>query len=196
MGKIEDKGKYPDKTPEADDYFIGTNATTKETVTFTFEGTAEYVAEKNNGWMRYDDSEYTNSTSPLTVLSGNTIKLPNNGDTTVEHASEQYYDVSSQKVIMSTENSVYVMTLAFQAETSADGGSFDIEFYNPNNPDYSRISETLHFAKGKNVWHNFHEVYQFYADGDIVDSGLEIKVTSNGADTDIKNVIYFIQKTQ
>lgn len=60
---------------------------------------------------------------------------------------------------------------------------------------YDRVSKSLVFAKGNDVWENYYESFHFYADADFVANGNQWRLTADGGPVEIANIIYFIQRT-
>ena len=151
-------------------------------------------------WARYDDTQYTTSSFLSVTVASGEVTLPNNGGysvTTHLHSDIQFYNTGSQKVYAETEGDVYVMTVTFKAKTSkADTSYVRIQMDSAGSTPYRRVGKDLFFGKGNDVWHDYHEVFQFYADTDFVTNGNQWKIRANGATVDISNVIYFIQRTQ
>jgi hypothetical protein len=151
-------------------------------------------------WARYDDTQYTTSSFRSVTVAGGEVTIPNNGGysvTTHLHSDIQFYDSGSQLIQVENEGDVYSMTLTFRAKTSNAGSAWmRIQLDSVGLTPYNRVGKDLFFAKGNNVWHDFHEVFQFYADTDFVANGNRWKIQAFEATIDISNVIYFIQRTQ
>jgi hypothetical protein len=151
-------------------------------------------------WARYDDTQYTTSSFLSVTVAGGEVTIPNNGGysvTTHLHSDIQFYNTGSQIVYAEKEGDVYLMTVTFRAKTAnATNGWMRIQMDSAGSTPYRRVGKDLFFGKGNNVWHDFHEVFQFYADSDFVTNGNQWKINANGATVDIANVIYFIQRTQ
>jgi hypothetical protein len=61
---------------------------------------------------------------------------------------------------------------------------------------YERVGTDIAFPKGNDVQHQFHQMFQYYADQDFTDNGSTWKITASGGTAKIWDIIYFIQKTQ
>jgi hypothetical protein len=151
------------------------------------------------GWARYDDTQYTTS-SFLTLTDGATaIVLPNNAGNVVStyiNSSTAFYNGTSKKVQMQNIGDVFSMVVTFQAKApNANQTHIDIFLSSTGATPYDRVSKSLGFIKGNNVWQNFYEVFNFYADTDFVTNGNQWKVYANGGDVHISNAIYFIHRT-
>ena len=69
------------------------------------------------GWVRYQDSQYT-SGSPLSLSDETPVTLTNNGNIkTKSDPTQEYYDTATQKLIPSTLNDVYIITIEFKSAT-------------------------------------------------------------------------------
>jgi hypothetical protein len=151
-------------------------------------------------WARYDDTQYTTSSFLSVTVAGGEVTLPNNGGysvTTHLHSDIQFYNTGSQRVYAEKEGDVYLMTVTFKAKTAnANAGWMRIQMDSVGPTIYRRVGKDLFFGKGNDEWHDYHEVFQFYADSDFVANGNQWKIRAMGATVDISNVIYFIQRTQ
>jgi hypothetical protein len=151
-------------------------------------------------WARYDDTQYTTSSFLSVTVVGGEVTIPNNGGysvTTHLHSDIQFYDSGSQRVYAEKEGDVYLMTITFKAKTAnANVAYLRIQMDSTGPTIYRRVGKDLFFGKGNDEWHDYHEVFQFYADSDFVTNGNQWKIRATGATVDISNVIYFIQRTQ
>lgn len=152
------------------------------------------------GWARYDDTQYTTSSVfNLTVLGGE-LTLPNNSGYSVTehlHSSVQFYNSGSQKIQAENNADVYMCTVVFKAKTAnANGTYIRLQLDSTGLTPYERVGKDLFFGKGNDSWHDFHEVFQYYADNDFVTNGNRWKVQAFGDNVSIANIIFFIQRTQ
>lgn len=149
------------------------------------------------GWARYEDTEYTSS-NKFNLTSGVEYTIPNNSGVTVKsYPSINFYNPTTKKILSTTQNDVYVMTVIFKCSVSnAEQGHLDLHLEGGNGTPYDRIRAERNFTKGNDVDHDFHQVFQFYSDSSVITYGLDWKVTSTGSDGKIWDIIYFIQKTQ
>jgi len=150
-----------------------------------------------NGWARYDDTEYTSS-NKLSLADGVEVVLPNNaGAIYRSHPSIDFYNSSTQKITADRENDVYIATVVFRySAANANQTYLSLHFEGGNGTPYDRIREDIVFPKGNDVQHDFHQIFQYYADADFVTNGTDWKITANGGTAKIWDIIYFIQKTQ
>lgn len=152
------------------------------------------------GWARYDDTQYTTSSVfTLTPASGEQI-LPNNGGNTIEthlHSTISFYNTGSQIVQVENTGDTYMCTVVFDAKTAnANAAYLRVQLDNTVGTPYERVGKDLFFGKGNDVWHEYHEVFQWYADDDFIENGNVWRVQAFGAKVSIANVIFFIQRTQ
>jgi hypothetical protein len=152
------------------------------------------------GWARYDDTQYTTSSVfNLTTAAGEQT-LPNNGGNTIEthlHSSVSFYDSGSQKIQVENVGDTYMCTVVFDAKTAnANAAHLRIQLDNTVGTPYERVGKDLFFGKGNDVWHEYHEVFQWYGDEDFVTNGNRWRVQAFGATVSIANIIFFIQRTQ
>lgn len=152
------------------------------------------------GWARYDDTQYTTSSVFNLTLESGEQRLPNNGGYTIEehlHSTVSFYNTGSQTIQVENPGDVYMCTVAFDAKTpNANGTYFRIQLDSNSATPYERVGKDLFFGKGNDVWHEFHEVFQWYADDDFVANGNVWRIQAFGDDIAIANVIFFIQRTQ
>jgi len=149
------------------------------------------------GWTRYDDDQYT-SASKLSLADGVKINLPNNAANTFRsYPSIDYYNGTTKKILADNLNDVYILTIAFKCSSAnANQTYLRLQLDADNGTPYERVGVDIAFPKGNNVEHEFHQVFQYYADQNFVDNGSLIDVTSTGGTAKIWDIIYFIQKTQ
>lgn len=152
------------------------------------------------GWARYDDTQYTTSSVFSVTTADGDVTLPNNAGNTIEthlHSSISFYNSGSQKIQVENNADVYMATVVFRAKTSnANGTHIRLQLDSTGATPYERVGKDLFFGKGNDVWHDFHEIFQFYADDDFVTNGNRWKVRAVGNNVSIANIIFFIQRTQ
>ena len=152
------------------------------------------------GWARYDDTQYTTSSVFSVLTTDGDVTLPNNAGNTIEthlHSSISFYNSGSQKIQVENDGDVYMMTIVFRAKTSnANGTSMRLQMDSTGETPYERVGKDLFFGKGNDVWHDFHEVFQYYGDADFVANGNRLKIRAVGNSVSIANIIIFIQRTQ
>ena len=151
------------------------------------------------GWARYDDTQYTTSSAFTASINVETT-LPNNAGNKIEthlHSNISFYNESNQKIQVENSGDVYMCTVTFKAKTpNANACDLRIQMDSTGTTPYSRVGKDLFFSKGNDVWMDFHEVFQYYADDDFVTNGNRWKILATGANAYISNVIIFIQRTQ
>ena len=151
------------------------------------------------GWARYDDTQYTTS-SFFTVTDGAAaVVIPNNAGNIVNsyiNSSVAFYNSTTNKVQMQNQGDVYTMVITFKAKApNANQTHMDIYLSSTGATPYDRVAKSLTFAKGNNIWENFYESFEFYADADFVANGNQWKIYADGGNVNIAGVIYFIQRT-
>jgi len=152
-------------------------------------------AVQNLGWARYDDSTYTSS-NKLTLSDGVEVTLPNDGATVYRsHSSIDFYNSTSNKIVGINENDVYQMTVVFKKSTS-NTNQTHIEFSLTGADDYDRINMSLGYYKGNNQTQKQHIMFQYYIDANALANGLTPRIMSDGRDSSIWDIIFFIQRTQ
>jgi len=147
------------------------------------------------GWNRFDDDQYT-SASPLQVLEGAPVVLPNDGvKFSDSYGSAVFYNPAASEILAINEDDTYIITVMFKAVSSNAANSYmDLSMSGPAG--YDRIFETLTFPKGNGVPQNFHRVYQYYADADFITNGAQLEIEVVGATVEVYDIIYFIQRVQ
>ena len=153
--------------------------------------------ETGLGWCRYDDGVYT-AENKLTLTSGVETTLTNNGANVVRsEAGIDYYDTTTNKLLATTPNDVYLMTVVFNySANNASQAFMHLNLENAGATPYERLKTDILFPKGNNETHEFHGVFQYYVDQDFIDNGSSWKVTADGSTCKIWDIIFFIQKTQ
>jgi len=147
------------------------------------------------GWTRYDDTQYT-SLDKLSLVDGVEINLPNNAVNAYRsYSGIDYYN--GTRILADNLNDVYVLTVAFKCSAAnANQTYLRIQLDAENGTPYERVGGDVSFPKGNDVEHEFHQVFQYYADQNFVDNGSLLKLTSTGGTAKVWDIIFFIQKTQ
>jgi len=175
-----------------------TKYTTLNNIKSYMTGSIGGIGGSGHGWARYDDSQYT-KVSPLIVTSSQQLVLPNNANNTINsymNSSVEFYDSTSKKIQMENDGDVYSMVIVFEAKApNANQTHMDLTLSSTGITPYDRVSKSLVFAKGNDLWENYYESFHFYADSDFVTNGNQWKLTAAGGTVNIANVIYFIQRT-
>ena len=148
------------------------------------------------GWVRYQDSQYT-SGSPLSLSDETPVTLTNNGNIkTKSDPTQEYYDTATQKLIPSTLNDVYIITIEFKSATpNTNQTHLDLWFENGGGL-LENLNVSLGYYKGNNTTQTFHNTFQYYIDQSFIDNGANIKIQSHGNSATVWDIQYFIQKTQ
>lgn len=148
------------------------------------------------GWVRYQDSQYT-SGSPLSLSDEIPVTLTNNGNIkTKSDSTQEYYDTATQKLIPSTLNDVYIITIEFKSATpNTNQTHLDLWFENGGGL-LENLNVSLGYYKGNATAQTFHNTFQYYIDQSFIDNGANIKIQSHGNSATVWDIQYFIQKTQ
>lgn len=152
-------------------------------------------ASSGLGWARYDDNQWTSATK-LPLLQDAEIILPNNAANVYRSSSGiDYY--SDGKVLADNENDTYLMTIVFKySAPNANQTYLEIHFEGGNGTPYDRIRDTVTFPKGNDAAHDYHGIFQYYADSNFVNVGSEWNITAKGGSALVWDIIFFIQKVQ
>ena len=148
------------------------------------------------GWVRYQDSQYT-SGSPLSLTDENPVTLTNNGNIkTKSDPTQEYYNTATQRLIPSTLNDVYIITIEFKSATpNTNQTHLDLWFENGGSL-LENLNVSLGYYKGNHTTQTFHNTFQYYIDQSFIDNGANIKIQSHGNSATVWDIQYFIQKTQ
>lgn len=148
------------------------------------------------GWVRYQDSQY-DPNNKLSLSDETPVVLPNNGGIkTKSDSSQEYYNTTTQRLISSTLNDVYLITVEFKASASnANQTHLDVWFENGGGL-LENLYVSLGFYKGNDTTQIFHTTIQYYIDQSFIDNNAQIKIQSHGGSASVWDVQYFIQKTQ
>jgi len=148
------------------------------------------------GWARYDGAASFSNGTEVTVTDGNFI------DPSVSLVTNQIIDPYVNglvgKFLFTSDdlNAVYSLTVVFKASAAnANQTHVDVDFIS-GATDYERLSKAIGFYKGNNVVDNFHEMFQFYVDSDLITHGLQPRLYAQGGTVKFGDVIFFIQKQQ
>jgi hypothetical protein len=152
-------------------------------------------ADSGLGWARYDDTTYT-SINKLNLALGVETVLPNNAGTVYRsYTGLDYY--ADGKVLAEFEKDVYTMTIVFKfSAPNANQTYLEMHFQGGNGTPYDRIRDTVTFPKGNDVAHDYHGIFQYYADANFVNVGSEWNITAIGGTAQIWDIIFFINKVQ
>jgi len=149
------------------------------------------------GWARYDDTNWTSS-NKLPLLDGVSVILNNNaGNVVLSDDSINYYNNSTYKVLADNENELYMATVVFKYSASnANQTYIRLQLEGGNGTPYERLGSDIPFPKGNDVTHEYHQVFQYYADSSFVNNGSQWKITSSGGNSNVWDIIFFISKIQ
>ena len=148
------------------------------------------------GWARYDGTPSFSNGSEVTVTDGNFIDPP--VSLVTNQIIDPYTNGASGKFVFTNDdlNAVYCLTAVFKASAAnANQTHIDVNFIS-GATDYERLSKSVAFYKGNDTVQNFHEMYQFYVDSDLITYGLQPRLYAEGGTVKFGDVIFFIQKQQ
>jgi len=149
------------------------------------------------GWARYDDTNWISS-NKLPLLDGVSVILNNNaGNVVLSDDSINYYDNSTYKVLADNENELYMATVVFKySAPNANQTYIRLQLEGGNGTPYERLGSDIPFPKGNDATHEYHQVFQYYADSSFVNNGSQWKITSSGGNANVWDIIFFISKIQ
>jgi hypothetical protein len=196
MTKIKN---YPtDSDITSGDRVIGTDETGNITKNYTVESLTSFVLPF--GFVRYDGTQSFSDGSETTVVNGGSATMIDTDPAPVvsfKGLNVYFTPDGGAKPLFNFDaiNQVYLLTVVFKARTSnTNAAHIDLKFSVSGNTSYTRLSKSIDFYKGNNEIQNFHEVFQFYTDQDLVDNGMSLWFEAYGASVDYGDVIYFIQR--
>lgn len=151
----------------------------------------------SKGWGRYDDTQWTSS-NKLALLDGVSVVLNNNAGNVVRSSDDvDYYNGTTYKVLADAENELYMATVVFKfSSPNANQTFIRLQLEGGNGTPYERLGADIAFPKGNDVEHEFHMVFQYYADDEFVNNGSQWKITANGGSALVWDIIFFISKLQ
>ena len=151
----------------------------------------------SKGWGRYDDTQWTSS-NKLALLDGVSVVLNNNAGNVVRSSDDiDYYNGTTYKVLADAENELYMATVVFKfSSPNANQTFIRLQLEGGNGTPYERLGSDIAFPKGNDVEHEFHMVFQYYADDEFVNNGSQWKITANGGGALVWDIIFFISKIQ
>lgn len=149
------------------------------------------------GWARYDDNVYT-AENKLNLVQGVSTVLTNNASNIVKsETSINYYNPLTSKVLADKKDELYMATVVFKySAPNANQTFLRLQLEGGNGTPYERLGNDISLGKGNDVTHEFHQVFQYYADQSFVDNGSQWKVTATGGVASIWDIIFFISKIQ
>ena len=149
------------------------------------------------GWARYDDTNWISS-NKLPLLDGVSVVLNNNaGNVVLSDNSINYYNNSTYKILADNENELYMVTVVFKySAPNANQTYIRLQLEGSNGTPYERLGSDIPFPKGNDITHEYHQVFQYYADSSFVNNGSQWKITSNGGNANVWDIIFFISKVQ
>ena len=149
------------------------------------------------GWARYDDTQWT-SLNKLPLLNGVSLVLNNNaGNIVLSDNSVNYYNGNTFKVLADKENELYMATVVFKySAPNANQTFLRLQLEGSNGTPYERLGSDILFSKGNDITHQFHQVFQYYADSTFVSNGSQWVIAANGGNAVVWDIIFFISKIQ
>jgi hypothetical protein len=149
------------------------------------------------GWARYDDTQWT-SLNKLPLLNDVSLVLNNNaGNIVLSDNSVNYYNGNTFKVLADKENELYMATVVFKySSPNANQTFLRLQLEGNNGAPYERLGSDILFSKGNNITHEFHQVFQYYADSTFVSNGSQWVIIANGGTAGVWDIIFFISKIQ
>lgn len=149
------------------------------------------------GWARYDDDTYT-AENKLNLVQDVSTVLTNNASNIVKsETSINYYNPLTSKILADKKDELYMATVVFKySAPNANQTFLRLQLEGGNGTPYERLGNDISLGKGNDVTHEFHQVFQYYADESFVDNGSQWKITATGGVASIWDIIFFISKIQ
>lgn len=172
-------------------YVDGTSFTTSD---FTGpQGEQGPAGTSENGYARYDGTISFSNDTEVTISDGVSVTLMDTISNTLTYNSVNPY--SSNKFNFASNNELYMLSVVFKASAANTNSThIELNFDVSGNTDYTRLSKSIMFYKGNDEVDNFHEVFQFYTDADLVSDGMSLNINPVGGSIKYGDVIYFIQR--
>lgn len=149
------------------------------------------------GWARYDDNIYSIGNKLNLVQNVSTVLTNNASNIVKSENSINYYNPLTSKVLSDKKDELYMATVIFKySAPNANQTFIRLQLEGDNGTPYERLGNDIYVSKGNDVTHEFHEVFQYYADQSFIDNGSQWKVTSTGGVASIWDIIFFISKIQ
>jgi len=147
----------------------------------------------NVGWERIDDGQY-NISSPFNFSANIAYTVPNNGAVLTKKGLS-IYNVNHSTFVCDGIDNTFLLTVAFKAHLNTNNGHMQMYLEAAGTTPYTRISDIVTFPKGNGVEHIYSKSFQFYADEEACNEGIQVKFNASHSGS-IYDVIYFIQKIQ
>jgi hypothetical protein len=149
------------------------------------------------GWARYDDDNYT-AENKLNLVQDVSTVLTNNASNIVKsETSINYYNPLTSKILADKKDELYMATVIFKySAPNANHTFLRLQLEGGNETPYERLGNDISLGKGNNVTHEFHQVFQYYADESFVDNGSQWEITATGGVASIWDIIFLISKIQ
>jgi len=145
-------------------------------------------------WARYDFYESFDRGTEFSINDGAFFQPINVLYSTIMSGFNPFHYTNGRfEFSQSDKNKVYTLTVVFKASApNANQTHIDIAFTAQG--DYSRLGKSIGFYKGNGTVQNFHEMFQFYVDQDLIDWGLQVNIGADGGSVFVGDVIYFINE--
>lgn len=150
-----------------------------------------------HAWSFYHDSTVTNL-SPIIVLQGNIISLPNNGlasDTvnTYEPTGANFVDTTTGKITPRQVGESYVLGIRLTLKSSSPTGACDLDL-DIGGGVIVHLG-VITFPKGNGVSHRYDKTTSIYVSSLFLTNGGVVKLTSIVGNTTIEDVAFMINRT-
>jgi hypothetical protein len=131
------------------------------------------------GWARYDDDNYT-AENKLNLVQDVSTVLTNNASNIVKsETSINYYNPLTSKILADKKDELYMATVIFKySAPNANHTFLRLQLEGGNETPYERLGNDISLGKGNDVTHEFHQVFQYYADQSFVDNGSQWEITA------------------
>ena len=156
---------------------------------------ASQTLTAETGWGVWDDNTYTEG-APLAVNNAR-VQLTNdgaNGNTTTTYlpTSGALWNTTTNKIIMPSVGSAFILRLDFNAKTASVNSYFDWQLdIGDGAPDIIIAQNTRTFIKGTNTEQRFSQTITGYALATFLANGCKIYIDSTGSTHNIS--VYDIQ---
>jgi hypothetical protein len=153
--------------------------------------------DNTTGWEQITDTTYT-SGSPLTISSGVTAKILNNGgsriNTQLPLGIAKFWNESTNKIVAVNNGDAFTLSLRFKAKMNVANGITDIGI-NIGGSLNTISAETLLFSKGSGVEQRFDIDLSYFTGTTFIANGGDIEVTPLNGNISIYDIVLVIIRT-
>lgn len=155
--------------------------------------TAESLVRKGD-WVFVQLSNYTEG-SPLSIANGVTTKVtyqPEDISYTTGKGLSPVYDFENQVFLPSTLNDLFTVEVRFKFKATSPDGHFDVKLESPSFAFNPISGNTVSSTKAAGVEQFAAINLNFFIGQDLIDNGIEFKITPSSTGVEIYDVSYLL----